>query len=293
MTLKNITLSNSELSLSQTIENLLVERNLRGMAQVQPHLEAGYCMRAAKAMQAAVRDGAVVFIGTGFPVIDTFETDGPPGAISLYRAIEACGGTPYICCGAPLSGAIVEDYRVIELAVGEDCEQQQHQEAEAILKQYSPGLVISIERPGKAADGGYYNMRGESISPRSACFDEIMQLCQCTTLAIGDGGNEIGMGKVHTALSELNIVPAATSCDELIVADVSNWGGHALVALLGYLRNQDLLASFDNIGVLRYLSERGSVDGVTRENTLTEDSLDAAEGSKLLYALRQHCGFVD
>ena len=292
MTLDNISLSDSELELSKTIEDLLVARNLRGMAQVQPHLKAGYCMRAAKAMLAAVERNTVVFIGTGFPVVDTFETDGPPGAISLYRAIEACGGTPYICCGAPLSGAIVEDYRVIELAVGEDCEQQQHQEAQAILEQCEPGLVISIERPGKAADGGYYNMRGESISPRSACFDEIMQLCQCTTLAIGDGGNEIGMGKVQDALSELNIVPAATSCDELIVADVSNWGGHALVALLGYLRQEDLLAGFDNVAVLQYLSERGSVDGVTRENTLTEDSLDSAEGAKLLYALRKHCGFA-
>ncbi len=291
MTLSNIKLSNQELNLSEKIENLLVARNLRGMAQVQPHLQAGYCMRAAKAMLQATNENAVVFIGTGFPVVDTFETDGPPGAISLYRAIEACGGTPYICCGAPLSGAIIEDYRVIELAVGEDCEQEQNREAHTILAQYQPGLVISIERPGKAADGGYYNMRGESISPRSACFDEIMQLCQCPTLAIGDGGNEIGMGKVQTALSELNIVEAATSCDELIVADVSNWGGHALAILLGFLKGEDLLANFDNTAVLTYLSDRGSVDGVTRENTLTEDSLDAAEGSKLLYALRQHCGF--
>ncbi|MCV6625126.1 MAG: DUF4392 domain-containing protein [Cellvibrionaceae bacterium] len=276
------------LQLSKTIENLLVQRNLRGMAQVQPALAPGYCLRAAELMQQACSAGATVLIGTGFPVGDTFETDGPPGAISLYRALAASGAKPIICCGAPLSKALAAEYTVHELPIGE----QGLAQAQALLAQTAPGLVISIERPGRAADGGYYNMRGESISPRSACFDDIMEQCNCPTLAIGDGGNEIGMGKVAAALTELNIVPAVTSCDELIVADVSNWGGHALVAMLGKLRGQDLLAGIDNMAILQYLSEQGSVDGVTRENTLTEDSLAAAEGAKLLYDLRTLCGFA-
>lgn len=289
--MKNTHSHDTLMALSQDIENLLVARNLRGMAAIQPALEAGYCLRAAQEMAAACEQGATVLIGTGFPVVDTFETDGPAGAISLYRALERGGAKPFICCGSPLSEALEADFQIIKLAVGQSTQAEQTAEAKQILEQQLPGLVISIERPGKAEDGGYYNMRGESISPRSACFDEVISQCKCPTLAIGDGGNEIGMGKVSAALAELDITPATTSCDELIVADVSNWGGHALVALLGFLRGEDLLAEFDNVQTLQYLSERGSVDGVTRENTLTEDSLEAAEGTKLLYALRELCGF--
>jgi len=281
-----------KLALSVEIENLLVARNLRGMAKVQPALAPGYVLRAVELMNQCVEDRGTVLIGTGFPVVDTFETDGPVGAISLYRAMETLGAKPVLVCGAPLSKALAADFRVQEIAVGEISRDEREAEAQKALAALQPALIISIERPGQAADGGYYNMRGESISPRSACFDTFMQLAPCATIAIGDGGNEIGMGNVQQALEELDIVPAATRCDELVVADVSNWGGHGLVALLGWLRKQDLLADFDNEQVLRYLSERGSVDGVTRLNELTEDSLPFEEGIKLIQALRRITGFT-
>ncbi len=273
-------------TISEAIENLLVERNLRGMKSVQPALKPGYVLRAAESMQACM---GTVLIGTGFPVVDTFETDGPVGAISLYNAMKAIGANPVLVCGAPLSDALKDDYQVHEIQVGEH--EGREQEAAEALAKFKPELIISIERPGQAADGGYYNMRGESISPRAACFDSIMRQSTCKTIAIGDGGNEIGMGNIGEALRDLDIVPAATECDELIVADVSNWGGHGLVAMLSVLKKQDLLAPFDNLKCLEYLSARGSVDGVTRDNTLTEDSLPADEGVKLLKALRRLAGF--
>ena len=274
-------------TLSLAIENLLVSRNLRGMKSVQPALTPGYVLRAAELMQAC---GGTVLIGTGFPVVDTFETDGPVGAVSLYNALKALGANPIIVCGAPLSDALKDDYKVHELLVGKHGAQEQ--EAADALAKYQPELIISIERPGQAADGGYYNMRGESISLRSACFDTFMRQSNCPTIAIGDGGNEIGMGNIGDALRNLDIVPAATTCDELIVADVSNWGGHGLVAMLSFLQDKDLLAPFNNLSCLEYFSARGSVDGVTRENTLTEDSLPASDGEQLLLRLRQLAGFT-
>jgi len=275
-------------AVGEAIEDLLVERNLRGMKSLQKALDKGYVLRAAELMKAC---GGTVLIGTGFPVLDTFETDGPVGAISLYNALKALGNNPVIVCGAPLSDALKNDYQIHEIKVGEHSAREQ--EATEALAALQPELIISIERPGQAADGGYYNMRGESISPRAACFDTFMQQCDCPTIAIGDGGNEIGMGNVGDALRELDIVPAATTCDELVVADVSNWGGHGLVAMLGYLLGKDLLAPFDNAACLNYLSGHGSVDGVTRENTLTEDSLPFEDGEALIVKLRQLAGFSD
>ena len=157
---------------------------------------------------------------------------------------------------------------------------------------FHPDAIISIERPGQAADGGYYNMRGESISENTACFDTFMDQSNCPTIAIGDGGNEIGMGNVAGALQDLNIVPATTTCDELIIADVSNWGAYGIIAFLSVWNKRDLLGEFVPIDVFRYISELGSVDGVTRINQLTEDGLDVHEGEGILLDLRRACGFI-
>ncbi len=276
----------SELALSQTIEDILVARNLRGMKTVQPHLQPGYCLRSASLLRNCTGH---VFIGTGFPVVDTFETDGPVGTIALYDALEALGARPIIVCGRPISKALSSKYRVLEIRVG-DHDQREH-EALMALYEYLPEAIVSIERPGQAEDGGYYNMRGESISARTACFDSFMNMARCPTIAVGDGGNEIGMGKVSEALKDLNIVPAATSCDELIVADVSNWGAYGIISFLSLWSGRDLLKEINPLSILRYISELGSVDGVTRINELTEDGLPVTEGESILRELRQACGF--
>ncbi|MBP6683379.1 MAG: DUF4392 domain-containing protein, partial [Halioglobus sp.] len=89
----------SDLSLSQAIESLLVERNLRNMQLARAALVPGYFLRAAQHLR-GIR-GSVI-IGTGFPVADTFETDGPIGAIALYDCLQALGAQPLIACGPPL-----------------------------------------------------------------------------------------------------------------------------------------------------------------------------------------------
>ena len=276
-----------ELALSRNIENILVARNLRGMKTVQSYLEPGYCLRAARMLRDCRGN---ILIGTGFPVVKTFETDGPVGAIAMYDAFEKLGATPTIVCGRPLSQALAARYRVHEIRVGD----HNRREAEALeaLQKYQPEAIISIERPGQAIDGGYYNMRGESISEYTACFDSFMNLCECPTIGIGDGGNEIGMGNVAEALRGLNIIPATTTCTELIVADVSNWGAYGLISFLSAWQQRDLLAEFVPLDTLRYISELGSVDGVTRVNQLTEDGLDPSEGEAVLRDLRRACGFI-
>jgi len=276
-----------DLALSRKIEDILVARNLRGMKTVQSHLKPGYCLRAARILHNCTGN---ILIGTGFPVVKTFETDGPVGAIAMYEAFEKLGATPTIVCGRPLSQALAEKYRVHEIRVG-DHDQREH-EAEEALERFQPEAIISIERPGQAADGGYYNMRGESISENTACFDTFMNLSECPTIAIGDGGNEIGMGNITAALQELDIVPAATTCDELIIADVSNWGAYGIISFLSVWHDRDLLAEIVPLDILRYISELGSVDGVTRINQLTEDGLESSEGESVLLELRRACGFI-
>lgn len=274
-------------TLSETIEALLVARNPRQMQTARAALTPGYYLRAA----ALLRDiRGTVLIGTGFPVANTFETDGPVGAIALYQGLKALGAQPVIACANPLAEALAADYRVLPLTSapadgGEPA-------ARAWLDASKPAAVISIERPGLTADGHYYNMRGEDISPRCGVFDPFLTRAECPTIAIGDGGNEIGMGKIADAIAALDIRVAITGCDELLVADVSNWGAYGLLAFLGRWSQRDLLGEFSPLATLRYLSERGSVDGVTRENTLTEDGMAPTEGDAVIRELRRLTGFL-
>lgn len=276
----------NEQALSVAIEDVLVARNLRQMKVAQAALPAGYYLRAARHLQDA---RGVILIGVGFPVADTFETDGPVGAIALYQGLKTLGARPVLACAAPLANALAADYEVLELTARDLASAEL--EAAARLAELQPSAVISIERPGLTADGRYYNMRGEDISPRAGIFDPFITQAACPTVAIGDGGNEIGMGNIAPAIASLDIRVSVTGCDELLVADVSNWGAYGLLALLGMWAGKDLLSQLSPREILDYLSARGSVDGVTRQNTPTEDGLDAAEGCAVLAQLRQLTGF--
>ena len=271
----------SDFDLSLAVENALVARNPRQMQTVQAALEPGYCLRAARLLQDA--RGAVI-IGTGFPVAGTFETDGPVGAIALYKALEVLGAEPWLACAPPLSDLLSEDYRILALPSADVA--QATEQARAALTELAPTAVVSIERPGLTEDGRYYNMRGVDITEYCGVFDPYMTECECPSIGIGDGGNEIGMGNVRDTVSSLSIRGAVTACDELLIADVSNWGAYALILFLGRWAKRDLLADIAPLEILQYLSNLGSVDGVTGENTLTEDGLSAEEGLALIQELR-------
>ncbi|MBC3765126.1 glutamate cyclase domain-containing protein [Neptunicella marina] len=275
-------LNPADLTLSQQVEDLLIEKNLRGMKSLQPLLTPGYIARAAELLQLA--DG-VIFIGTGFPVGNTFETDGPVGAIALYQALAALNKRPVLVCGDPLYSAVKNDYEAIQLPLGHSVLSQQ--QVTDIIAQWQPQAVISIERAGRTADGKFYNMRGEDISARCACFDDFMTLSNCPSIGIGDGGNEIGMGNIHQQLAHLNIVPSVTTCSELVIADVSNWAAYGLILFLQKWNQTNLLSLLNPLQIIQYLSLKGSVDGVTRDNTLTEDGLCYSEGLTLLDTLKQ------
>jgi hypothetical protein len=62
---------------------------------------------------------------------------------------------------------------------------------------------VAIERAGPGADGGYYTMRARDMKHLVAPLEVLMAPAAARagglpreTIGIGDGGNEVGMGKV-------------------------------------------------------------------------------------------------
>jgi len=248
------------------------------MATVRASLEPGYLLRAARLIQASA---GRVYILTGFPVGDTFETDGPAGAISLYRLCERLGSDPIILSDPAVTTALAAEFRCHTLT--DTSAAGARQSATALFKQAPPVLVISIERPGAAQDGRCYNMAGDTISAHSAYSEAYLELANCPTIAIGDGGNEIGMGNLMGALSHFDIHPAVSTCEELVVADVSNWAAYALCLITDWLNGARYCLADDVQADLEHLVSQGAVDGVTGHATATEDGFAEQSAQRLIH----------
>jgi hypothetical protein len=267
--------------LSTQIEDIILQHDQRGMHRVRPDLSPGYCYRAA---QMILDNRGVVLIGTGFPVSGSFESDGPIGAIALYRVLTKLSCKPILVCAPPISKILTKTFMTYELPLAGW--QESKSTVMQALEDLDPSLVVSIERPGVTADGRYYNMHKEDITDLTAKFDLFLQESNCPAIAFGDGGNEIGMGNVRDTLVAFDIIPAITTCDELVIASVSNWGVYGVIAALSRTLNRDLFSIFDPETIADYLVDNGCVDGVTTRNESSEDGFPIHVGLDIIEQLR-------
>ena len=268
-------------TLSERIEATILQHDNRGMRQLRRALSPGYCHRAARMI---LENQGLVLIGTGFPVAGSYESDGPIGGIALYRVLAELNYEPLFVCAPPLSDVLSKDYKTYEMPLL-DWQASKPVVMEA-LKELQPNLIVSIERPGITSDGRYYNMHRKDITALTDKFDIFLQESQCPSIAVGDGGNEIGMGNVQEAVAALDIIPAVTTCDELVVASVSNWGVYGIIAALCDILSQDLFEGFDPKPIADYLVDNGCVDGVTTRNEPSEDGFPISVGLSIIQQLR-------
>jgi hypothetical protein len=307
---------------SQHLFNGLRERiqqdvNNRGLARDPAGNLFSACpddLRKASSSLVAMFD-PVVAVVTGFyiPAADppAFETDGPLGAVFLARALgplgipvvlvsdEGC--LPALRIGLEAAGR--EDVPVVDLAAPWPAHLPRPTNLVAIERvgpnhteesiRASPGAFpevidaflaeVSPERRGRC-----YSMRGRDITehtgPGHVLFERSPeQRRDLITIGIGDGGNEIGMGKVpweviHRNIPRGGLIACRVPTDYLIVAGVSNWGAYALGAGVALQREGALPADlFDpdrEADILRAMVERGPlVDGVLGRPSLTVDGL--------------------
>jgi hypothetical protein len=117
------------------------------------------------------------------------------------------------------------------------------------------------------------------------------------TVGVGDGGNEIGMGKIPWDVVRRNIpnggpITCRVAVDHLVVAGVSNWGAYALAAGVRMLRGVDHDAAlFDPAReqeLLQLMIYAGPlVDGVTGKREATVDGLPFERSADVLRGLEK------
>jgi hypothetical protein len=270
---------------------------------------------AAACRQFVETPNARVGIVTGFYIPSAApaaaETDGPLGALFLARALAPLGARVVL---------LGEDWLLSALG-GMDCQAtlvplptNPESGWTATLAQATGPLthLISLERVGPShtleslrAQGAAeshlaeyatlaipkhrdrcHNMRGVDITgwhaPAHLLFEASPWSPRPVTIGIGDGGNEIGMGKIPWDIIRRNIprgglIACRVPTDYLIVAGVSNWGAYALAAGICFLSGEIPKGLFDPTveeGILRRLVAQGPlVDGATGRQEATVDGL--------------------
>jgi hypothetical protein len=263
-----------------SIENLIASdpggRNVFGL------VVADQLRLAAQSLRLARRVGIVS--GFFIPEAEAGETDGPPGAKAVGDALTALGiPVDYItdARNAPL-------FRAMGI--------EPLMEPENYLERMSPTHLVSIERAGRGADGRYRNMRGIDITTTTPPLDELFIEASrrgLTTIGIGDGGNEIGMGKVFaqalTAVNHGKDIASTVATDFCIAAGVSNWGAYGLAGALSVLAGKDLLPSAPQCAadIEAVVLTGGAVDGVSHRHEATVDGLDMTVTIRMLENIRR------
>ena len=239
-----------------------------------------------------------IVIVTGFYIerMKTGETDGPLGAAFLAQALEKLSIKVTIMTSpfnAKIMQATIDELQLrAELLIvdaGEELEIFPQ-----ILSNPSITHILALEQMGVALDGNYYNMAGMKISIPVARFDSLFVQARekgITTIAIGDGGNEIGMGSLYSQLFlkiDKNWILNITPVDYLITAGVSNWGGYGLMASLSYLVREPLLHHQQHKNpLLQVILDAGAVDGRTNMRVMSVDGLPIKKHMEIIDLLHK------
>jgi len=263
-----------------SVDEVILRYSTRGMDVLQKKYPKEHCKEAAKAFKKLEK--GVVFLYTGFYVAGFAETDGPIGTYFLARALNSLGYKSVIITDKFCKDIFKEIETIYIPLVGHDEKYYQ-----TILEEYNPICHFSIERCGKNASGEYANLRGVSVSEFTAPLDNFFELGAKTkpTFAIGDGGNELGMGNfAQTVTQELSLSPCIIKSDFPIIATVSNWGAYGFISYLDI----SLLPSFREADeYLEFIVSLGCVDGVSKKNEKTVDGKDWAIEKEILSSLKK------
>jgi len=234
---------------------------------------------AAKKLREAIKPGDRVIIATGWILAHYMagETDGPPGAATLARALDlGLEARPVIitepmlndvctaaCIGAGLrvfpldkTGEIPRRIAIINFPFDKD---KARKNADEILDKLNPSACIAVEKGSRNFKGVYHTLWGLDISPITSPVDILFERARergILTIGVGDGGNEIGMGLIADTINKLHPkgmkcdcpcgggITASTITDVLVVAFVSNWGAYGIEAALAFmLDREDVLHS--------------------------------------------------
>lgn len=277
-----------------------------------------------------------ILILSGFPCCvnenPPTETDGPPGTFAIARACVALGHFTVIVvtdeCNEKVFAACLQDLALPIISTATTTTVPQLQSFPANMSDHDNerlanlakdcALYIACERAGPGKDGACYTMRGIDMNAKGLIApleklvlehrDAQQKERRPLFVAIGDGGNELGMGKVIDKIIDNPNIPnggkigCVIAADYLIAASVSNWGGYALAAGAAVCRaaqesslssssikdwvNKCLPTEDEEVALLNRSVAAGCRDGVTGKIEATVDGFPLETSLQCLRDIR-------
>lgn len=226
-------------------------------------------------------NNAKVAIVTGivFEHLPHGEIDGPIGSVVLARALERLGHRVDIFVEREMEGVIRRLTNRLGISPGlVITSDRSTEDALAWAKEYD--IAITVEKLGRNAKGIRHSIMGSPLPPGDSYIDDFIQAMTNAgklTIGMGDGGNEIGFGKIYEKARAL--VPRGMDCEcechgglvtvtatkYLFPAAVSNFGAYAITAGLAlHYKDLDLLVTGDTVEqLIRDAVAEGCLDGGT------------------------------
>ncbi|XP_002736645.1 D-glutamate cyclase, mitochondrial-like [Saccoglossus kowalevskii] len=247
-----------------------------------------------------------VAITTGFPCLTNkpvpYENDGLSGTFAMATMLQAMGKQVTIVVDTEmekLMNDIVADLvskgilsqQIDVLSFPPPGQEASLENAKLFLNEVDDlhpkyGHLIAIERAGRTSKKAWKTMKNVDItslvSNIDLLFDASKDMTYLSTTGIGDGGNELGMGKVQEQVMKYIPQGKEISCevaaDYVLTAGVSDWGGYALCMALyavGLCPIHDRYVR-QNIGYPRYSKEKlqAALPTVERQEAMLRTLMD-------------------
>ncbi|MFT3848138.1 MAG: DUF4392 domain-containing protein [Propionivibrio sp.] len=244
-----------------------------------------------------------VILVTGFCIraVMIGETDGPSGTLAVAHALRQLGKEVVLVSDKFSDGLLEAGAKVLgapyPITVLSPVQTESDRAIDELLASFVPTQVVAIERPGSAVDGHRYSMRGEILDELVPSADRLLVPSgerTYATIAVGDGGNELGMGHLRDSLMDRinlgELIFCDTEADHVIPAGISNWGAFALAASLAVLSGKPILIKpEDELAVLEAQVAVGAVDGCTRKNEVSVDGVPIADYLETISAIYAGC----
>jgi hypothetical protein len=272
---------------------------------------------AGKALGEAIRTKNRISVITGFPVLSPFSfpgkpavhSDGPVGVAALLAVLVGKFSLDVnVITDSNLSTIIKTSFQdpkgtgwtskvsVIELPPNRDVTPQ----CEEILSSFHPSLILGSEKPGHNRAGEYHTAGGKSLTPYISRSDVIFNLAKgrnIPTIAIGDLGNDAGMGNIEDGIRKAipseafcncpckSGIISNVTCDHLVVGTMCDWGLYGLLACIA-IEFRDLSIVPTRAEMMQVMKSFATASQLSDEKELMTDGIPFEYSVSCLETLR-------